>query len=111
MTSDLFVAFPGCRALLKVHTFQNGVLTESLLYTDNRFLHLLFLFESLPFGLLSLFLFNRIIEKRYLLGSGFVFYIAFSDELTGRNRNTANEQILVYDAVKQVYRRFCYDVR
>ena len=70
MTSDLFVAFPGCRALLKVHTFQNGVLTESLLYTDNRFLHLLFLFESLPFGLLSLFLFNRIIEKRYLLGVG-----------------------------------------
>ena len=86
MTSDLFVAFPGCCAFLKVHAFQNSVLAESLFNADNRFLHLLFLFKSLPFGLLFLFLFNRIIEKRYLLCNGFIFYIAFSDELAGRNR-------------------------
>ena len=101
MTSDLFVSFSGCCTFLKVHTFQNCVLAEPFFYADNRFLHLLLVFKSLPFGLLSLFLFNRIIEKRYLLGNGFVFYIAFSDELAGCNRNTANKQILVYNAVNR----------
>ena len=111
MTSDLFVAFSACRTLLEIHTFQNCVLAESLLYADYGFLHLLLLFKSLPFGLLFFSLFNRVIEKRYLLGNGFVFYITFSDKLAGSNRNTANEQILIYDAVKQVHCRFCYDVR
>ena len=103
MASYLSVSLSCRRALYKIHSLKNRVLAVSLFDSDNRFLYLPFVFESLFFILRPFFTFYRIVKEGKLLGCyALCFDIAFLCKPAGSHRDTAHKQIFVYNPIKQL---------
>ena len=95
MSSNLHIAILRCRAVLQVHSFEDGVLSKFLFDGQHGFLHLLF---TLKFGLLlSLFCLKSCVvreEVKLLKTTILLWCVRFWQNMIYRDIEPSDEKVL-----------------
>ena len=111
MPANLFISVFGSATFLEVHSFEDCILSVTLLYLRNSFLLPLFFFESGFFFYQFFFLCRKILEEVKLLKRLFFMKTAFRQNVSGNDIHSPCQKAFIDNIVKELEHGFCYQFR